>query len=388
MASPMEDTYCYQCTRTWSGTEHAPRTDADSGERLCPVCGSDFVELVAPRTHQAEGQQTEATNGESLGMFQGRQFNQVVTLPSGETATVSVRVVTAPFGPQGAGSLSAEQLQGMLPPGAAVLGFGHSDGSGFGSPFPINFGDFVAPGGMEEILAQLAEQHQPRNDPACREVVDALPKLEVPAHYLGTNRAADSKYACCQSGEPCSVCHCSFNAGEKVTQLHCQHCFHPNCILPWLDTHNTCPICRAELPRFVAPVPPSSTERGDGAAESGEAGPNISVAASGSAPTSSLGNVSHPPAGSAVNARGPDVAASDSGVRDGPSGAGDVEGGAASGLLNRRSGHEQLDVLQPSTEQDSRVEGAVEDDDAEDNSAASWIGRAASWMARSAFRRG
>jgi hypothetical protein len=65
-----------------------------------------------------------------------------------------------------------------------------------------------------------------------------------------------------------------------------------------------------------------------------------------------------------------------------------VEGGAASGLLNRRSGHEQLDVLQPSTEQDSRVEGAVEDDDAEDNSAASWIGRAASWMARSAFRRG
>jgi hypothetical protein len=47
----------------------------------------------------------------------------------------------------------------------------------------------------------------------------------------------------------CPVCLQSLEAGETVLQLReCLHVFHEACALHWLDSHNTCPYCRHELP--------------------------------------------------------------------------------------------------------------------------------------------
>ena len=44
----------------------------------------------------------------------------------------------------------------------------------------------------------------------------------------------------------CSVCWDDFKLDEDVRQLKCEHIFHENCIIPWLELHNTCPVCRQE----------------------------------------------------------------------------------------------------------------------------------------------
>lgn len=45
----------------------------------------------------------------------------------------------------------------------------------------------------------------------------------------------------------CSVCWEDFKLQEAVRKLPCLHVYHENCIVPWLDLHGTCPICRKSL---------------------------------------------------------------------------------------------------------------------------------------------
>ncbi|XP_077542237.1 E3 ubiquitin-protein ligase RNF181-like isoform X1 [Haemaphysalis longicornis] len=46
----------------------------------------------------------------------------------------------------------------------------------------------------------------------------------------------------------CPICLKEFGHEEIVTEMPCCHIFHDDCILPWLQVVNTCPVCRHELP--------------------------------------------------------------------------------------------------------------------------------------------
>lgn len=53
-------------------------------------------------------------------------------------------------------------------------------------------------------------------------------------------------------GEHCSICLEPVAPGEEALGLPCSHVFHPQCAGPWVAAHNSCPTCKAALPRDLA----------------------------------------------------------------------------------------------------------------------------------------
>ncbi|CAI7897127.1 unnamed protein product [Closterium sp. NIES-53] len=50
------------------------------------------------------------------------------------------------------------------------------------------------------------------------------------------------------SVDECSVCREKWEIGDKLREMPCSHRFHVDCLQPWLDEHNSCPLCRYEMP--------------------------------------------------------------------------------------------------------------------------------------------
>lgn len=102
-----------------------------------------------------------------------------------------------------------------------------------------NAGDYVDARGFEERLGQLAETDGARRGapPAAPSFVGSLPTIVIgPEH--------EKKH----DGLVCAVCKDPLDVDTEASQLPCLHLYHPACILPWLSTRNSCPVCRYELP--------------------------------------------------------------------------------------------------------------------------------------------
>ena len=71
--------------------------------------------------------------------------------------------------------------------------------------------------------------------PTSKSVIESLPVFDISTENLKSGSVE------------CVVCKDDLGVGDKCTELPCKHLFHPQCIKPWLQRHNTCPICRGEI---------------------------------------------------------------------------------------------------------------------------------------------
>lgn len=78
--------------------------------------------------------------------------------------------------------------------------------------------------------------------PTSREFIRGLPQVGF-LEFMGLkdlSRTARHK---------CAICTEELEKDEKVSSLECQHVFHSECLIPWLEIQNTCPNCRFVLPK-------------------------------------------------------------------------------------------------------------------------------------------
>jgi hypothetical protein len=67
---------------------------------------------------------------------------------------------------------------------------------------------------------------------------------------LYTNDNKNEPHICVREQvKECSICQEPFQEGETVMKLHCRHLYHQDCVQSWLSSHNTCPLCRVEMPK-------------------------------------------------------------------------------------------------------------------------------------------
>ncbi|XP_050364903.1 E3 ubiquitin-protein ligase AIP2 [Argentina anserina] len=94
-----------------------------------------------------------------------------------------------------------------------------------------NLDSVLPPGILEDVRGA------PRVPPASKKVVASLPVITITEEKLK------------KLGEEADCCICKENlaVNDKMQELPCKHTFHPPCLKPWLDEHNSCAICRHEL---------------------------------------------------------------------------------------------------------------------------------------------
>lgn len=233
--------FCHSC-----GSRVCVSKNEDTEELECERCSGTFVEMLEEGENddifESGGEEAEEASGTSeAGSNQSnplnalvRQIIQGISDPRNNTtgggAPMHVMAVQggADGGLQFQGGAGGSNGGSGLDVLAAILGGAAGNGGS------MQFGDYAI-GSLEPLLNRIFQNEGPQSRPASKKAVDELPALIV-----GDDELAKSL--------DCAVCKEEYAKGDRVLKLPCSHQFHPECIKPWLETHNSCPVCRFELP--------------------------------------------------------------------------------------------------------------------------------------------
>lgn len=239
MSSGVNTHWCHRCNDAFLHR---------GGDVVCPNCHSGFVEELS-ETHGLVPQNVfTSDSGEVLHEHQipdifdlmfalmgrsgpdRRLLDTIRHRMAGRNPNYDVRGRSVPeqnFGLPN--STPFLVFHGQIP----GLAFSHGS-SGMGHR-RADFGDYFVGPGLEELIEQLTMSDRRGPPPATRSSIDAMPTIKITQAHLRTDLH-------------CPVCKDKFELGSEAREMPCNHIYHSDCIVPWLVQHNSCPVCRVELP--------------------------------------------------------------------------------------------------------------------------------------------
>ncbi|KAF8054004.1 hypothetical protein N665_1356s0008 [Sinapis alba] len=251
--------FCYQCNRT------VTISVSSTADPFCPRCSGGFLEEYDdPNPNPPPNLNTGGffPMADPFSTLLPLLFGSSSSAPPSSTANPSFFNPSMPsratqndaFDPV---SFLQNHLQHLRSSGTQVQFVIENHPSDPSNRIPGNIGDYFFGPGLEQLIQQLAENDPNRygTPPASKSAIDGLPTVKVTKDMLRSEM------------NQCAVCMDEFEDGGDVKQMPCKHVFHKNCLMPWLQLHNSCPVCRYELPTDD----PEYESRGQGQGQGGQA---------------------------------------------------------------------------------------------------------------------
>ncbi|PIA19737.1 hypothetical protein COEREDRAFT_79019 [Coemansia reversa NRRL 1564] len=97
---------------------------------------------------------------------------------------------------------------------------------------------------LEGLIMRLHEEANSGSTgppPASRDFIRKLPTLSK-------KNCPTTNCVICDENLLTELTDSNISQNNSVTRLPCNHHFHLSCVKPWLELHNTCPMCRYEVP--------------------------------------------------------------------------------------------------------------------------------------------
>uniref|UniRef100_A0A3B3X9R6 RING-type E3 ubiquitin transferase n=1 Tax=Poecilia mexicana TaxID=48701 RepID=A0A3B3X9R6_9TELE len=238
--TPQHRFYCHFCRK---------ETEPQLPDLVCPTCESDFIEEI----WQLVFMERSALLSHPPSSESRPEDNQQVS-PASPVVT-ELQEQDSPFNSEQDESSRPEQIP-------AVYGYvcRHFSDTGNCVWLPgssmmqlySNPGDYAwGQGGLDAVVTELLERLENTGPPpAEQEMISLLPSVCVSQEQIDCRLE-------------CPVCREEYSLAESVRKLPCHHFFHSDCIVPWLELHDTCPVCRKSLDGVDNNLPPTSQQPQD-----------------------------------------------------------------------------------------------------------------------------
>ncbi|KAL5994682.1 putative E3 ubiquitin-protein ligase rhc1a [Asimina triloba] len=225
--------WCYRCARPvriWGRNT------------LCPICDGGFVQQLSELDNvfspDSFGLNSDDDRDRRFGLMEA--FSALMRQRMAQrNREVDIRGRSGPIAEHTIGSGLSPWLifHGQLPvrlseEGGIELLLNGGPGIGLRQ---ANISDYFVGPGLDELIEELTQNDRQGPAPASRSAIDGMPTVKITQRHL-------------RGDSHCAVCKDRFELGAEAREMPCKHIYHSDCIVPWLVQHNSCPVCRHELP--------------------------------------------------------------------------------------------------------------------------------------------